>query len=442
MTNKKIALEHGTNTSSVELVTSMELDAFFGLLLYAGLHHSNNEEISELWGTHSLPLFRAAMPKNRFKEILSYIRFDDGTSRSARIKQDKTAAISEIFGFLNGSLQKYYKPSESLTVDEQLYAYRGRFRFKQFIPSKPAKYGVKTFFINDARNGYPLQGIIYAGKEEGAERKTNVGANIVLDLAKPYRKSGRNITADNFFVNLYLAENLNKMNLTLVGTVRKSKRFLPPSMLPSRDRAVKSTNFAFQEKTMLCSYVPKKNKAVVLLSTMHSKPEVEDNEAKKPALIMHYNATKGGTDTMDAMLSRFSCKRKTNRWSLAYFFNMLDIAALAAYIVFKENNPKLNLGEPRRTFLRELAFQLCMPAIEARRKNNLVYGKQSVKVAIDYFCVSLPHPTTAAKIKEGNADTKDVIKSCKICQQLQKEEKRDVNAISATNQYVLNIQLW
>lgn len=42
-------------------------------------------------------------------------------------------------------------PSEYLAIDEQLLAFKKRWSFKQYIPSKQAKYGVKVFSIVDVK---------------------------------------------------------------------------------------------------------------------------------------------------------------------------------------------------------------------------------------------------------------------------------------------------
>ena len=55
-------------------------------------------------------------------------------------------------------------PSSNTCIDEQLYSYRGRCSFKQYIPSKPAKYGIKFWSIVDCSSGYLLASEIYAGK--------------------------------------------------------------------------------------------------------------------------------------------------------------------------------------------------------------------------------------------------------------------------------------
>ena len=54
----------------------------------------------------------------------------------------------------------------------------------------------------------------------------------------------------------------------------------------------------------------------------------------KPEIVTFYNSTKGGVDTFDQVIRCYSSKRKTNRWPVALFFNVLDIAAYNAYILY------------------------------------------------------------------------------------------------------------
>lgn len=69
------------------------------------------------------------------------------------------------------------------------------------------------------------------------------------------------------------------------------------------------------------------------------------------------------------MLSCYSCKRKTNRWPMAVFSNMVDISALNALIVFKDVNPnwQTNKQTMRRVFLRELGLSLAKPYMAMRK---------------------------------------------------------------------------
>ncbi|XP_069592446.1 piggyBac transposable element-derived protein 4-like [Ranitomeya imitator] len=289
--------------------TETELHAFLGILIAAGVHRANKENLEEMWNVAALPLIRAAMSRDRFKMILRFIRFDNENTRAERVQTDKAAPIRDIWTMLNSNLERAYKPYHCITVDEQLFPFRGHTKFTQYIPSKPAKYGIKIFWACDSSNAYPLQGQLYTGKPTDGPRQVNIGERTVLDLVSSYKGSGRNVTTDNFFTTMELAKVLNSWNMTLVGTVRKNKRFLPNNMQPAKERPVYSTNFAYNHDATVCSYVPKKNKSVVLLSSMHMTGEVEETLAAKPEIIKYYNITKGGVDVMDKMLGEYTVKR-------------------------------------------------------------------------------------------------------------------------------------
>ena len=70
--------------------------------------------------------------------------------------------------------------------------------------------------------------------------------------------------------------------------------------------------FGFQKDKVLVSFVPKWNKAVILVSSMHDSG-VMDEATKKPEIILDYNMTKGGVDTCDKMCALYSVSRVTRR---------------------------------------------------------------------------------------------------------------------------------
>ena len=128
---------------------------------------------------------------------------------------------------------KYYIPGDNVIVDEQLIPFRGRVPFKQQMPSKPDKYGMKMWWLCDLENFYPLNGIPYLGKE-GKDRAVGLSSKVVQDLVVKYKNSSRNMTCDNWFTDLSLAPTLYSSKLTNFGTVRKNKRFIPAEFLPAR----------------------------------------------------------------------------------------------------------------------------------------------------------------------------------------------------------------
>uniref|UniRef100_A0AAG5D1Q7 PiggyBac transposable element-derived protein domain-containing protein n=2 Tax=Anopheles atroparvus TaxID=41427 RepID=A0AAG5D1Q7_ANOAO len=373
-----------TNPSSIRSpmkpLTMSELDSYLGILLLAGATHSNNVNSTDLWKTNAHPLFRATMSLNRFWEITRFIRFDDGRTRADRKRNDKSAAISEIFEMLNANLRAGYVAGSNVTIDEQLFPYRGGTGFTQYIPSKPAKYGIKVWWACDAASSYPISGQIYTGLAPSGQRERNQGERVVKELSYIFRGSGRSIICDNFFTSYNLAISLMlDYKLALLGTVNKRRTFVPNNFSNPKGREVQSTVFGFSENVTMCSYIPKKNRAVVLLSTIHYDKKIQGPK-KKPQMIIDYNKFKGGVDSMDKCLSEYSTKRKTNRWPLAFFYNILDIAAFAAYKIYIENNPHTYEKNRRRLFLQELSEQLAIAEIQSRSENKQImrhFGSRS-----------------------------------------------------------------
>ena len=75
--------------------------------------------------------------------------------------------------------------------------------------------------------------------------------------------------------------------------------------MPSKERAIYSSKFGFNSNMTLVSYVPKKNKAVILVSTQHHSSLVRaDDVASKPQIIDFYNVTKGAVDSFDQMIEK------------------------------------------------------------------------------------------------------------------------------------------
>ncbi|KAJ4949471.1 hypothetical protein JOQ06_020986 [Pogonophryne albipinna] len=116
---------------------------------------------------------------------------------------------------------------------------------------------------------------------------------------------------ENFFTSIPLAEKLLEKNLTIVGTLRQKKPDIPPVMKPSKSREKHSSESGFSGNMTMVSYVPKKGKAVVLLSTMHDDRAVDDNSLNKELEVIQYNnKTKSGVDTMDQMVRTYTCTQR------------------------------------------------------------------------------------------------------------------------------------
>ncbi|CAI6370912.1 unnamed protein product [Macrosiphum euphorbiae] len=297
------------------------------------------------------------MSCNRFLFILNSMRFDDRTTRNYRRSEDKLTAVRSMLDQFVYNCKTSYCLSEYLTIDEMLVPFRGRCSFIQYIPSKPAKYGLKIFALVDAKSFYTGNLEIYCGTQpDGPYNMSSKPFDIVMRLLDNVTGSNRNLTCDNWYTSYPLATELLKKQTTIVGTLRKNKKEIPVDFQPHKNKAVNSSFFGFQKEKMITSYTPKKNKAVILLSTMHNDTSV-NSETKKPEVIHFYNSTKGGVDTVDQMCGNYSVSRRTRRWPLSIFFQLLNIAGINANILY--NNTQIEKKHKnRRSFLKSLSMNL------------------------------------------------------------------------------------
>lgn len=408
----------------------VEIKALIGLLFFSAVLKDANlntrDMFSKMFGP---PIFRTTMTEKRFHFLLCNLRFDDKATRETRRTTDKFAPFRNIWNLFESNCCKYYSPSEYVTIDETLLGFRGRCPFKTYIPSKPDKYGLKIISACDARTFYFMGGIPYIGKTLQQRKDVPLPTHYVLELTKPIWGTKRNITVDNWFCSYQLAEELGNKQLTLVGTLRKNKPQVPPLMF--ENAPVNSSKFLYQDDKTLLSYTPKKNKKVLVLSSMHFSGDVNE-QSKVPEIIEFYNLTKGGVDVLDKLCHDKTTKRSTNRWPMRYFFGILDISAVNAFVIWKWNKDEPSYSNIARTnFLKQLAFSLTEPMMKQRAQNQHLPKelRSTIQNVLGIEEEKIPPPaSTSLKRKrcgfcEVSKDRKGSVFCCKCSQCLCAEHK-------------------
>lgn len=357
------------------LTNMIEIRAFIGLLYLIGSLRSSRKNLHQLWDNskgNGLESCYLTMSEQRFRFLLRCIRFDDVRDRHVRKEVDKFSPIRELFGEMVLSFQNCYSASEFLTVDEQLIAFRGRCSFRQYIPNKPSKYGIKTFALVDAKTAYTLKLETYLGTQPpGPYKQSNAAQDIVMRMVEPVQNTNRNITGDNWFSSIPLVSDLlTERKLTYVGTLRKNKKEIPKEFLPNKNRPEGSSLFGFRENATLVSYCPKKQKAVLVISSMHHDAEIdpETGEKRKPAIITFYNHTKIGVDLVDQLCQKNNVARNTRRWPMVVFYNLLNVAAINAFCIYKANQVDARNKLKRTDFLKNIAWEMVKPQIQQRSR--------------------------------------------------------------------------
>ncbi|XP_049880307.1 uncharacterized protein LOC126376804 [Pectinophora gossypiella] len=374
--------KYKTETFTVSPTNLEEIRALLGLLFNAAAMKSNHLPTGMLFNTHrSGTIFKACMSAERLNFLIKCLRFDDKLTRNVRQRDDRFAPIRDLWQALISNFQKWYTPGSYITVDEQLVGFRGRCSFRMYIPNKPNKYGIKLVMAADVNSKYIVNAIPYLGKGTDPQKQP-LAAFFIKEITSTLHGTNRNITMDNWFTSVPLANELlmAPYNLTLVGTLRSNKREIPEKLKNSKSRAIGTSMFCYDGDKTLVSYKAKSNKVVFILSTIHDQPDI-NQETGKPEMIHFYNSTKGAVDTVDQMCSSISTNRKTQRWPLCVFYNMLNLSIINAYVVYVSNNVRNNKKPmSRRDFVIKLGDQLMEPWL--RQRLQTVTLRRDIKVMI------------------------------------------------------------
>ena len=357
-----------------------QLKAYMAILYYRGLNHDQKVPISELWSEEYSSFYRATMSRTLFKIWSRILRFDDIETREERKEIDNFAAIREIWSMWNERLRMFWNASSCITVDEQLVASRCRSPNRVYNPSKPGKYGELIRWCADADYRYFLNGLPVTKRPNDADaahehKIENQAKNIVMTLTNPFLDEGRNVTADRFFSSVPLAEALLQRKTTLVGTMMKNKREIPPILHEKMEKYESAFVFGGHgKKVTLQSQQIKPNRKCYLISSMHHSATTDDTEKRKSDIQLFYNMTKPGVDVVDEMCKMYTTRCKVYRWPLVHFQNMMDISAINAYAIFTSSHDEwssIPLQKRRRQFLRQLAMELAQDNMEKRLRDPI-----------------------------------------------------------------------
>jgi hypothetical protein len=70
---------------------------------------------------------------------------------------------------------------------------KGRLSFKQYLPAKPTKFGIKKWERASLYNGYCHEFQVYTGKKEGQGREDNLGSRVDKDLTRKITDKGHHV---------------------------------------------------------------------------------------------------------------------------------------------------------------------------------------------------------------------------------------------------------
>ena len=327
-----------------EPVTSEDIWKFLGLLILQGVVGKPLQKW--YWTTNKLlatPFFGTVMSEYRFSLIMKYLHFANNEEFDERSHPaPKLKKIWDIYQMVLQNFQRTYIPERDISIDESLMAYKGRLSWIQFIASKRARFGIKSFMLCESSSGYIWNSVLYTGKgTKFSPRFSDFGMATasVLSLIEPLLNQGYCITTDNFYTSPELYEFLLLNRTDAYGTVRPNRRDMP-SGFPNK-KLGKGQVAAWQKGKMLALKWRDK-KDVSLLSTVHntSTAMVHTKGGKdvlKPQVVLDYNHTMGGVDRADQAMTFYPAMRKQQKkYYKKIFRHLLEQCLWNSFILLKK----------------------------------------------------------------------------------------------------------
>ena len=256
-----------------------------------------------------------------------------------------------------------------MTIDECLYNCRNQWAGKVYNPNKPHPYGINFKCLNEVLFPYTYRSEVYAGKPdiEDLEYYIPNTLGITKRLLEKYgwqKLKGSNLTTDNLYGSIPLAQLLLEKNMMLISTMRSNRKGLAKAMKDVQDREENSTIVWHEKakgKMTVTSYTPLTKssgmKNILALSTIPNLPSLgvtRDDGKVKSALLKTYDMTKGGTDICDQRKDSYTSNTKSRRWTKKILCYMLDETRVNAQTVLALNQNK----DPRKVISFDFGWAL------------------------------------------------------------------------------------
>lgn len=334
------------------------------------------------------------MSRDRFLSVLKFLRFS--SVQDVKRGEPKTR-IEPFLDLLRDKCQLVMRPGKHVTVDEALVLYKGRLRFRQYMKSKRARFGVKVFVVCPSEpgwNGYSWNFHLYYGKDSlpvGDPSAVCLSASekVVVYLMETLLDEGRHVVTDNWYTSLRLADYLQTRQTLLTGVVRDGRG--PPKEIQEEKLEKHQSVFARKDNTLVVKWQDKRE--VTVLTTKYEAGVVEKSKRhfgnnivffNKPLPIEKYTEKMGSVDIADQVLEPYDTHRKCKAWFKKMAIHFIFRCTLNAYICFSNVT---NSSEDFMNFIiatsRELLMEHNIAAAALLGMDEVQKRRQSFEVPSD-----------------------------------------------------------
>lgn len=430
----------------------IEMKLFLALHMLMGINHLPDMKL--YWSSREAvrtPIFSEFMSRDRFFLLLKFLHFNDNLMQPGRNNPayDRLFKLRKVVDMLQERFIHMFTPGANINIDEALYLWKGRLMFKQYIPNKPAKYGIKLYKLCDER-GYTWNFLVCTGSDketpylgpanEDPFEGQSTGRIVVYLLRQGTPESllnaNRRLYMDRFYNGMKLFTHLLNNDVHCCGTLDTRRVGVPSDIRNENPEPGEMIVRQNNSLTIVKWRESKSKKPCVMLTSLHNGQLVETGKQKKnrdgstvvvrkPSCVVDYNKYMGGVDKSDQMVNDYGNARKTLKWSNKLFFHLVDIACLNAFQLFLK---RIQPDNRKRVTHLEFILQVVEGVMEEYKASNPLpkpsgrwshpTGNDAIRLEVrfsEHWPKDLP--------KQNSAEGRPERKKTQICAQCRKDPK-------------------
>jgi len=310
-------------------ITLPDIMTFTALALQMG--HNMKDTLHDYWSRlkqQHTPFYSETMTRDRFLHMLRFLHFADNSQRPEPGEEyDRLWKMQTVFDTLNQAYPKFYNPSEHLAVDKEIVKFQGRVIFRQYIPKKRKRFGIKIYKLC-CESGYTYYMRVYMGKDS-CSATDDTTATHVRHLTCRVESLGHKLFMDNFFSSPRIFDDLLRRKIHSCGTVWPNRKDMPSDVGTKKLKLTKG-NEQVRTRGNLTVLAWKDRRDVYMLTNMDPPPEEGkfcdvSKRAVKPQIVARYNRHMGYVDNSDRMANSYSMCQRNFKWTTKLFFHLLDL---------------------------------------------------------------------------------------------------------------------
>ena len=322
------------------------------------------------------------MSMHVFENIVRCLHYHNTAkySKEEKLLKFKKNPFWQVLDFVEAMESQFklmFELGQFFYIDAMCIGFRGRHVARCYNPSKPNKYHLKFFCLNDGATGYLYALYPYPGKDfDRLGEGWSATAWPIKKLCDDYVLNRNRVCAtDNWYSSFEVIKYLKDHKTEHVGTIKTNRKGLPTDRLFKQSDMNKAAtprgSYRCFKKTIgnQTYYVTDwlDNKPVHMVSTYLPKLGKVERTVKvngtwrtvtvtRPTVIRDYNYSMGGTDRMDQRNSYYLTTTKSKKWTSRIHTSILSCALCNSRILYNALNPdaKLSILLYNKLFLRNL----------------------------------------------------------------------------------------